>query len=866
MEIDLDDSDSQAGRAHNSEHPLEASVGNVSPTTATWEAGRPSSPVAKKTPTSPPARMYLRATTESHQNRLKPEEKIDQFKVKEVRPDTGDPNETHVGILAGRRLYAHFNNTKHRLDKERETSWQKREQEELKECIFKPGISRYTSELISVSMYRPPHERFTAKDEHESDRRKIIQDRERREREEKEAAECTFAPVLCDASKRLAPKGRVARDELRAEAEAHISRSTSVSRNTTPNPISRTSPSRRSAEASRKPSPRTPTSPSTKTKKMTSPPRRRGNARGAVSPPVSIGERLYKDSAVSQYRSELLRKVVEHSERGGAGSSRLRKVSPSHVAKHASQMYSWGAQREELLETLRSEMDRRYFNASRITLVERDQMVRRLSASGSDAGDEAGRGGSRLRSREGSVTRGANIVEPTSPKGAPRVSLVSSQMAHSARSTRYLRLFEQLAGPVGELTVGALRGLVENAFNKQNGILAVFVHKPDEYTLRKDNFSEMCASFERRYGPQSWGRPEVSLDIPSFKPTLSQKSIQLAKANRSILEYVDSSSNPPSPLMTPTDQGIVRGSSVVGGDLEVGGGAPSATVAEANASIASQPAQSAAREAKRYSRTISPTCQRLYSLGLAQMQRRNSSAATHNKAKEKEEEELRSECTFAPRISARSRRIEASLRKRSSSSPSPHQRDVRRRSPKTNLVVEGAVERQPTKTTLRERSATEFVATAADVSVSPLSSGSSPQTAHRTPQDARVDRWGGIEVESDEDIVVQIDRVMLGVPSPQRARHLDPVQRQPLNGSSRSANGTVVGESAILSPKAFRRGGPKKLSSPNILRGSAPTVSANNSFESAVDMLTRAVYSHVSATNTPLRAHPKQRSSSSTLR
>lgn len=896
IEIDFGDDDDGQTERPSSPRPrrntntaaglLEESIGGVSPTTITERAKK----------AAPHRKLYLHATTKSQQNRLKTEEKMDQFKVRDVKPDTGDENERDVAVLAGRRLYSHFKSANTRLDKERETTWARREADELKECNFKPEISRYTTELISVSLYRPPQDRFTDKDRHEADRRQIQREREKQERLDKETEECTFAPTLCDESKALAPKARRAREALRRDAEAHLFRSASISRTqstTTSNrgTIARTTSAlKRKGSASRRPSPRkTPSTTTPPSSSKTTPQRRSPQNQMRATSAKNIGDRLYKDSAVSKFRAELLKDLVEEAERGGVNN---RKVSPTHAAKYAAKLNSWGARRVKLLEMLRNEVDHRYINASKITATEREELIRRLSekpednAGGKDAPpthqhslpqpNQIADGVAFARRRS---TSPLGETETNAPQFAPRVSAVSIQMADTSRGNRFGKLFDQLAGKKGELTVGELKGYVENALNKQNGILAVFVHKSNDFVLQKKNFVEMCGAFERQYGPQSWGRPQPVLDTPTFKPSISQKSIDLVKANRSNIADVlhQPSRHDPSlpPPPSPTMESILDGSATVHSETV----APSTTNKKIAPSSSSTP-----------SRATSPTCQRLYLLGLAQMQRRQS--LTDAQSQRDVEAVVDSECTFAPKLCERSRHIESNVgrsgsvanqRRGSSSAPttptiSRRQSSLQAITPRGSIVssVEGILGsdrgkmgyvpvtsapqsgRSGSVANNRHHDREENNNNGVTLSVSPLSSSSvSPQVqSAATPRQGQFDSY---DYESDgEDIVMQIDRVIMNVPSPHRhtrAKAPSRVHRDPLV----SARGTDLDTSAIPTTKRDRKRGP----SPSMLRGSVPTASAENSFESAVEMLTRAVYTKVNTTTSSTASTVKHHQSTS---
>jgi hypothetical protein len=393
---------------------------------------------------------------------------------------------------------------------------------------------------------------------------------------------------------------------------------------------------------------------------------------------------------------------------------------------------------------------------------------------------------------------------------------------------------------------------------------------------------EMCGGFEKQYGPQSWGRPQPVLVTPTFKPSISQKSIDLVKANRSTIADVlhqpsqhEQSSLPPPP--SPTMESILNGSATVHSET-VAPSIPNRNIAPSSLSTPS--------------RATSPTCQRLYLLGLAQMQRRQS--LTDAQSQRDVEAVVDSECTFAPKLCERSRYIESNVgrsgsianqRRGSSSAPttptiSRRQSSLQAITPRGSIVssVEGILGsdkgkrgyvpvttasqsgRSGSVTNNRHRDREENNNNGVTLSVSPLSSSSVSPQAQSAATPRQEGQFDSYDYESDEeDIVMQIDRVMMGVPSPRRhtrAKAPSRLHRDPMI----SVRGTTdLDTSAIPTTNRDMRRGP----SPSMLRGSAPTASAENSFESAVEMLTRAVYTKVNTTTTSTASTVKQHKSTS---
>lgn len=111
------------------------------------------------------------------------------------------------GLLAGQRLFSYATSMQADLEAARKAR-EEAEAREVAQFPFRPTVSRYSQELVQLSLYKPPSERFGLLDRHIADRRRILKEHERITAEEEELQRCTFRPAINGLSRRIVRENR----------------------------------------------------------------------------------------------------------------------------------------------------------------------------------------------------------------------------------------------------------------------------------------------------------------------------------------------------------------------------------------------------------------------------------------------------------------------------------------------------------------------------------------------------------------------------------------------------------------------------------------------------------------------------------
>lgn len=229
-------------------------------------------------------------------------------------------------------------------------------------------------------------------------------------------------------------------------------------------------------------------------------------SRSATREPGKAGSRLFDEGRRRLQQQKLIAthiKVLEDQERIG-GLLRLGKGDADAVSRR---LQMWQQQKDHDIELLRHE-EVLSWRPRRARSCDDQAFFSRLHAPPANVG-------SPIASTTGGVPLSARVrgsAQQNAPSDAAvRVSDRSKQLADELQKIRFRALFAKYVpsgSPDGCVALELVREQVRKLFPHDAGVVDALSHfKPNE-PIRREVFVAALCAYERRYGPQSWGRME----------------------------------------------------------------------------------------------------------------------------------------------------------------------------------------------------------------------------------------------------------------------------------------------------------------------------------------------------------------------